>query len=238
MSAEFPAVPTRCASLTPSLLLSAIDFFMSSLMVLQRCDSWAAAAHAASDESRDVIVDAPRSARDLSVTPAGAEGAPMPDAPALGRNSTRSLDGVTSVSRAGGSVGTVAVSVRGEVVGATGKTGSAVGGTGVGHGAVRSWTGFSRGRGAGGRGAGGGRNVTRVCVRLSSSSERNRALSDSEVIETSAARNRTAVAMPDAAISVHRGERRGKSNGYLRRSAVCTGNGGRGIRTPKSFRTP
>ena len=184
------------------------------------------------------MVDAPRAARDFSVRPAGAAGAPRPDPPALGRNSTRSLGGVTFVGGAVGSVGTLAVSVRGGAVGTAGRTGAAVGGTGVGRGAVRGWTGVSFGRGAGGKGAGGGKKVTRVCVRPSSSPERNRALSDTEVMETSAARNSTAVAMLDAPISVHRGERRGKSNGYVRRSAVCTGNGGRGIRTPKSFRTP
>jgi hypothetical protein len=49
---------------------------VSVLIVAQRAASCASRAHAASDESRDVIVDIARSACELDVTPAGAAAAP------------------------------------------------------------------------------------------------------------------------------------------------------------------
>src|SRR5262245_3595487 len=171
------------------------------------------------------MFEAPRAARELSVRPAGAEGAPRPDAPALGRNSTRSFGVVILGDGAVGIVGPVAVSVRGAADGMVGATGSTSCGCGAGDGCtVRGWTGLARGRGARGRGAGGGKNVTRACVRLSSISERDRFV-DTEVIETSAMTNSATVASTDAAMSVHRGDFRGKSNGYARRLAVCAGRG-------------
>jgi hypothetical protein len=140
-----------------------------------------------------------------------------------------------SVSRAGGGAGTVAVSTRDVAGGGAGATGCAacgVGGTGprticLGRGD------FSRG----GTGVGGGeRNVTSVGARLSSRCERS--VDETEVIETSAVRKSAIVTRPDAASSPQGGELRRGSNARLSRSAVRTPYGGRGIRTPKSLRTP
>jgi hypothetical protein len=77
--------------------------------------------------------------------------------------------------------------------------------------------------------------VISVRARLSSGCERP--VDETEVIETSAVRKSAIVAAADVASSVQGGELRRGSNARLSRLAVRTPYGGRGIRTPKSFRT-
>jgi hypothetical protein len=77
-----------------------------------------------------------------------------------------------------------------------------------------------------------------ISVRARFSSGREYLVEETEVIETSAAKKSAIVAATDAASSNQGGELRRRSKARRSRLAVRTPCGGRGIRTPSSFRTP